>query len=336
MSDEAIARRLNRDGIPCPSAHDAARNPHRTKIAWQAGAVRAILGNPRYTGYEVWNKQRKEERLIDVDDVTLGHRTHMTHNPCDEWIWSNEPAHDALVNKELFEAAQTARRQRAHAGRQQERPGRQSRRRAYVLRGRVRCALCGRKMQPSGIRDRVYYRCEFKQQETALYPDLDHPRTINLREDRLPAHWTPGSPEPSPRTGSPPLPPRSARPVTPRVRHSPRAPSRSKPARRSRNASGASPATRRPSTPEPTQPSSPSGSMRRNATRKRHRGSSMPCHPPLGRRNHPSPPTRSGRSLRDSETSHNASKQPTPTRKARSTRPWASRSPTKTQRGPRP
>ncbi|KOV68696.1 recombinase family protein, partial [Streptomyces sp. MMG1121] len=78
MSDETIARRHDQDGIPCPSAHDAARNPHRPKTGWQAGAARAILLNPRYTGHEVWNKQRKEERLIDVDDVTLGHRTTMT------------------------------------------------------------------------------------------------------------------------------------------------------------------------------------------------------------------------------------------------------------------
>ncbi|WP_369393308.1 hypothetical protein AB5J72_41485 [Streptomyces sp. CG1] len=38
-------------------------------------------------------------------------------------------------------------------------------------------------MQPSAIRDRVYHRCEFKEREATLYPDLDHPRTINLRED---------------------------------------------------------------------------------------------------------------------------------------------------------
>ncbi|MFI1733902.1 recombinase family protein [Streptomyces acidicola] len=183
MSDEAIALRLNRDGIPCPSAHDAARNPHRTKTAWQAGAVSAILLNPRYTGYEIWNKQRKEERLLDIDDVTLGHRTTMTHNPNDEWIWSNEPAHDPLITKELFEAAQQARRQRARAYQRQERPTRRSGRRAYVLRGRMRRTLCGRKMQPSPIRDHVYYRCEYKEQEAALYPGLDHPRTINLRED---------------------------------------------------------------------------------------------------------------------------------------------------------
>ncbi|MER5757394.1 zinc ribbon domain-containing protein [Streptomyces sp. NPDC002088] len=50
------------------------------------------------------------------------------------------------------------------------------------MRGRVRCSLCGRKMQPATIRNRVYYRCEFKDQEAALYPDLSHPRTVNLRE----------------------------------------------------------------------------------------------------------------------------------------------------------
>ncbi|MFB7575306.1 hypothetical protein [Streptomyces sp. NPDC056165] len=55
--------------------------------------------------------------------------------------------------------------------------------RAHALRGRVRCALCGRKMQPAAIRDCVYHRCEFKEHEAALHPGPDHPRTINLRED---------------------------------------------------------------------------------------------------------------------------------------------------------
>jgi hypothetical protein len=117
-----------------------------------------------------------------VDDVSLGHRTTMTHNPNDEWIWSKEPAHDPLIAKELFEAVQLARRQRARAS-QQERSGRHSSRRPYVLRGRMRCPMRGRKMRPSAIRDRVYYRCEFKEREATLYPGLDHPRTINLRED---------------------------------------------------------------------------------------------------------------------------------------------------------
>ncbi|MEU6572518.1 recombinase family protein [Streptomyces sp. NPDC046805] len=182
MSDKAIAAQLTREGIPCPSAHDATRNPHRKKTAWQQGAVRAILINPRYTGYEVWNKQRKEERLLDVDDVTLGHTTRMTHNPAEEWIRSNEPAHEAIISQSRFATVQTLRRQRARNLGRQERAGKQGAR-PYALRGRVRCSLCGRKMQPATIRNHVYYRCEFKDQEAALYPDLTHPRTVYLRED---------------------------------------------------------------------------------------------------------------------------------------------------------
>ena len=61
----------------------------------------------------VWNKQRKEERLLDVDDVTLGHRVTMTHNPAEEWIRSNDPAHEAIISPDLFTTAETVRRQRA-------------------------------------------------------------------------------------------------------------------------------------------------------------------------------------------------------------------------------
>lgn len=41
-------------------------------------------------------------------------------------------------------------------------------------------------MRPVTIRSRVYYRCEFKEEETALYPDLTHPRTVYLREGGSP------------------------------------------------------------------------------------------------------------------------------------------------------
>jgi hypothetical protein len=40
--------------------------------------VRAILRNPRYTGRQVWNRRRREEVLIDVNDVALGHETQTT------------------------------------------------------------------------------------------------------------------------------------------------------------------------------------------------------------------------------------------------------------------
>ena len=69
-------------------------------------AVRAILANPRYTGHQVWNKQRKDEVLIDVDDVALGHETSMRWNARSEWVRSTEQVHEALVSAEDFDAAQ--------------------------------------------------------------------------------------------------------------------------------------------------------------------------------------------------------------------------------------
>jgi DNA invertase Pin-like site-specific DNA recombinase len=49
-----IARTLNNAGIPCPSAADPARNPHRAGAGWTVRSVASILSNPRYTGRQVW------------------------------------------------------------------------------------------------------------------------------------------------------------------------------------------------------------------------------------------------------------------------------------------
>ena len=102
----AIAEALTRDGVPSPSAHDPERNRHRCGVAWSKGAVRTILGNPRYTGRQVWNKQRKDEVLIDVEDVALGHITKMRWNDKNTWIWSTDPVHEPLIDTETFQQTQ--------------------------------------------------------------------------------------------------------------------------------------------------------------------------------------------------------------------------------------
>lgn len=97
-----IAEGLTRDGIASPSGRDPERNPHRDGRAWSKGAIRAILANPRYTGRQVWNKQRKDEVLIDVEDVALGHETKLRWNDPKDWIWSDEPTHEALIDPDTF------------------------------------------------------------------------------------------------------------------------------------------------------------------------------------------------------------------------------------------
>jgi DNA invertase Pin-like site-specific DNA recombinase len=176
-----IAEELTRQGIPCPSASDPGRNRHRSQIAWSKSAVRVILNNPRYTGRQVWNKQRKDEVLLDVDDVTLGYATKLRWNKPDQWVWSEHEVHDALVSLDDFQRAQQLRAARAR--------GRYSKkgnptRRPYVFRGCILCGYCDRKMQGSWNNDQAYYRCRFPQ-EYALVNELDHPKVVYLREAEI-------------------------------------------------------------------------------------------------------------------------------------------------------
>jgi site-specific DNA recombinase len=45
-----IAQALNEAAVPCPSAADPGRNPHRAGAGWTLGTIATILSNPRYTG----------------------------------------------------------------------------------------------------------------------------------------------------------------------------------------------------------------------------------------------------------------------------------------------
>jgi len=54
----------------------------------------------------VWNKQRKEELLIDVEDVALGHETKLKWNDKSAWVFSDKQVHEPLVSKQTFDAGQ--------------------------------------------------------------------------------------------------------------------------------------------------------------------------------------------------------------------------------------
>ncbi len=180
----AIAETLTRDGIPSPSAYDPARNRHRCGVAWAKGAVRTILSNPRYTGRQVWNKQRKDEVLIDVEDVALGHVSKMRWNQKDAWVWSADVVHESLIDIETFERAQEVLTGRG-AGRNTRERVRV--RHPYALRGLVHCGVCRRRMQGQWNHDESYYRCRFPN-EYGLANKVEHPRNVYLAErEVLPA-----------------------------------------------------------------------------------------------------------------------------------------------------
>jgi site-specific DNA recombinase len=94
--------------------------------------------------------------LIDVADVALGHITKMRWNDAGKWIWSEQAAHEPLIDTATFEQAQALRRARGAARRGPRRTSR-----PYCLRGLLFCGLCQRRMQGSWNNQAAYYRCMF-------------------------------------------------------------------------------------------------------------------------------------------------------------------------------
>ena len=129
LSREAIALRLDAAGAPSPDGE-----------GWHPTAVGKILANPKYTGYMVYGRTRNTGK-----SQRPGERK-VRAVPREEWTWSAQPSHPALVTRELWQAAQ--------------RGGRR-----YPLRSRLRDAQCGHRMSGTtraGRRDDqsyTYYVC---------------------------------------------------------------------------------------------------------------------------------------------------------------------------------
>ena len=145
-----ITRALNDAGIPCPSAADPGRNPHRTGAAWTLRTVAAILANPRYTGRQVWNRQRTDFDLADPGNTSLGHKQVQRWNLPEGWVISRHPAHAALVSEADFIAAQDTGTPRGPAGPAARR---------YLLAGLLACGRCGRTLESAWSNGRPAYRC---------------------------------------------------------------------------------------------------------------------------------------------------------------------------------
>jgi site-specific DNA recombinase len=163
-----IERKLNCDlqRYPPPQSPD----PKRRTGMWGRSSVWEILHNPKYTGYQVWNRrQRKRGGKI---------------NSPDKWIWSEELAHEPLVSREMFDRANVTAIKRDNVTKAAE-GHEEYRKHTYVLRSFLKCALCGLRMHGKVRRGRnsAYYTCEINRRHSRLVPE-NHPRMVYLREDR--------------------------------------------------------------------------------------------------------------------------------------------------------
>jgi site-specific DNA recombinase len=165
-----IRDRLNADPkrYPPPVPID----PTAARGAWSRSSVWEVLRNPKYTGYQVWNRRARK-------------KGHNRTNPADAWIWSEEPAHPAIASREEYDAVQV----RAKANMRSRRgvPATVARPRArndYLYRGLLRCGICGLRMWGNRKRNVIYYSCQPSHQRAKNIP-ADHPSHLYLNEHRL-------------------------------------------------------------------------------------------------------------------------------------------------------
>jgi hypothetical protein len=155
-----IVRELNTSQVPCPSVADTERNRHRHGGVWRESTVASILANPRYTGYQAWNRQPTDHTAVTTADMPAGESGTRRHEdgrlpiqrwaPTSDWVISQAPSHPALVSTETFLAVQAL-----HT----DRPDQHGRHRTYRLAGFLYCGLCGRKMDAHWVNNRPGYRC---------------------------------------------------------------------------------------------------------------------------------------------------------------------------------
>jgi site-specific DNA recombinase len=167
----AIAERLNLDldRYPPPVPPD----PTRAVGEWTGSSIRDVLHNPKYTGYQVWNRRAMK------DPIHPG-----KCNPPTEWVWSTQPTHPIIIDLATFKAALDVAPKRARS-RSDAIPGSANRHRqtknVYRLRSYIVCELCGRRMSGKVRHANVYYNC---QPRGACRPE-GHPPTVWLREREL-------------------------------------------------------------------------------------------------------------------------------------------------------
>lgn len=175
-SAKDIGRALDAMNIPCPSAHDRERNRHRKAVHWAAGAVLAILDNPRYLGHQVWGKAHRYDDLLDVDNLALGNTQRRQKVAVSSWTWSDGQAQPAIIDTALWQQAHstpTIRTPRSSAH-------------LYRLSGRLICAHCTHRMQGAWINDKAAYRCKHNPDDEAFEPGA--PRTVYVREESILPH----------------------------------------------------------------------------------------------------------------------------------------------------
>ena len=171
-----ICERLNSDLDRYPPPKRNRKDANELPQTWSKSQLHSLLRNPKYTGFNVWGRHDKRKGRPVM-------------RPREKWVWSPTPTHEAIVPRELFDAVEERATRNSNPARSaqpkhypQRRRGRPGR--FYVLRGRVRCGLCGRRMEGSHQKGSNWYRCQYvSRRGTAAANVAGHPRVLGIKED---------------------------------------------------------------------------------------------------------------------------------------------------------
>ncbi|SDN11359.1 Site-specific DNA recombinase [Lentzea albidocapillata subsp. violacea] len=138
-----IAERLNADLASYPPPEPPGKA--RARGLWSKSSVSGVLCNPKYAGYQVFNRRATRSKRGKV-------------NPPSHWVWSHEPAHEPLIPKWMFDEITASRQSNRGTRSEATLQAQPQTKRAYALKGMVFCN-CGRRMHGNQKRGLVYYTC---------------------------------------------------------------------------------------------------------------------------------------------------------------------------------
>jgi site-specific DNA recombinase len=167
---DTIAERLNQDLTRYPPPEPPGKK--RARGAWSKTSVYDILRNPKYTGFQVFNRRASRSRQGKVNDPVM-------------WVWSPELTHEPLIPKWMYDELNARRKTRRGSRDGNTMNAHPQTRRTYVLRGMVFHG-CGRRMAGNYRHKSSYYLCSPRANNLGR-PDkyAQHERAAYIREDDL-------------------------------------------------------------------------------------------------------------------------------------------------------
>ncbi|GAB3391532.1 hypothetical protein GCM10027360_81850 [Amycolatopsis echigonensis] len=166
----AIVDRLNADLSKYPPPQPAGML--RARGAWSKSTVADILHNPKYTGYQVFNRRASRSAHGRVNDPA-------------KWVWSPEPAHEPLIPKWMYDHFNAGRKIGQSRRNGLELNSHPAARRTGLFRSLIFCS-CGRRMFGAQRPRFAYYVCHpLNNNRGRADKYAGHRKTVYVREDAV-------------------------------------------------------------------------------------------------------------------------------------------------------